>query len=557
MLRCLVLISACFLFHVSFSQNCCHKRHWQADDMPPAKLMSGIGKNHFPISTGNEQAQLFFDQGIRLLHSYWDFEAYRAFKRASELDTAAAMPHLGIAMVFFMSRDTTALEGVKQMEIANRKSAKATQKEKDLIHAWTVLFASGNPDTLVYEMRKVCAKYPDDTELQLILANQLTDAYEDGKPTPEFTSCDSLLEIVLAKEPDNFAAHHYYIHNIEDTPFTEKGLKSAGMIAALAPNLGHIQHMPGHIYYHLGDYEAARTAFLNAKRVDSLYLDTSGVEPINHWNNMHNHIYLAFADIEQGRYRESMDMIRYLQRIETKNEKLDYKTSENARSPWIADMYLTLRVSDWDKCIELDTIKVNGFDKWALFGPWYRRYLFYYAHAMKAFDNKEKDSLSYYCKKMVKQLDRLKNNLDAGMKFKRTRAHFEKVFYDEALACKFALQGKFDKAYSILDSAIKKSAIMHRGDPPPFPRFTEETKVKFLVMEKKYTEAIKILLTLMETRRNSPLICEQIAETYVAAGNREKAKAFNQRAVDNWKYADKDFIPYLRAKKLHEQLIEK
>ncbi|MFL5752571.1 MAG: tetratricopeptide repeat protein, partial [Bacteroidia bacterium] len=375
----------------SFCQNCCHKRRWQADEMPPPKLMNGIGKDHFPISTASDSAQLFFDQGIRLSHSYWDFEAYRAFKRAAELDSMSPMPPLGIAMVYFMSFDTTVIEGKIQMQKAKQRAAvtPCSQKEKDLVDVWSVFYLSGDPDTLVYGMRMLCAKYPDDIELQLILANQLTDAYKDGKPTPEFTSCDSLLEIILKKDPSNFAAHHYYIHNIEDTPFTEKGLNSAAVIASLAPNSGHIQHMPGHIYYHLGDYEAARTAFMNAKRTDSLYLVTSGIEPVNHWNNMHNHIYLAYADIEQGRYEEAMAAIRYLQSIETKSERLNYKTEENARAPGIADMYLALRISDWDKCIELSSAKVNLFDKWAVFAPWYRKLLFYYAHSMKAFDNKE------------------------------------------------------------------------------------------------------------------------------------------------------------------------
>src|SRR4051812_40814073 len=189
----------------SIAQSCCHKRQWQADEMPPPGLMTGIGKNHFPITTLKDSAQLFFDQGIRLSHSYWDFEAYRAFKFSSQLDSGAAMPNLGIAMVYYMSFDTTVTEGKKQMEEAKRKSLKAaiTQKEKDLIDAWSIFYSSGNPDTLIFEMRKLCTKYSDDVELQLILANQLTDGYTDGKPTREFTSCDSILQLILAKDPLN------------------------------------------------------------------------------------------------------------------------------------------------------------------------------------------------------------------------------------------------------------------------------------------------------------------------------------------------------------------
>src|SRR6478672_7387406 len=41
--------------------------------------IEGIGKAHFPISTKNPEVQEWFDQGVTLLHSFWDYEAERAF----------------------------------------------------------------------------------------------------------------------------------------------------------------------------------------------------------------------------------------------------------------------------------------------------------------------------------------------------------------------------------------------------------------------------------------------------------------------------------------------
>ena len=40
-------------------------------------------------------AQKFFDQGLNLLHAFWDTEAYRAFREAARLDPDAAMPYWG------------------------------------------------------------------------------------------------------------------------------------------------------------------------------------------------------------------------------------------------------------------------------------------------------------------------------------------------------------------------------------------------------------------------------------------------------------------------------
>src|SRR5258707_15895717 len=65
----------------------------------PAKLMTGQGSVHFPITTTNPKAQEFFDQGVAQMHSFWAMEAERSFLQAAALDPEAPMPQWGIAMV--------------------------------------------------------------------------------------------------------------------------------------------------------------------------------------------------------------------------------------------------------------------------------------------------------------------------------------------------------------------------------------------------------------------------------------------------------------------------
>ena len=38
------------------------------------------------ITTSSPEAQRYFDQGLNLLHCFWDFEAYRSFREAARLD---------------------------------------------------------------------------------------------------------------------------------------------------------------------------------------------------------------------------------------------------------------------------------------------------------------------------------------------------------------------------------------------------------------------------------------------------------------------------------------
>ena len=59
--------------------------------------MPGLGDLHHPVSTKNQQAQQFFDQGLRLIYAFNHDEAARSFQRAAELDPKLAMAYWGVA----------------------------------------------------------------------------------------------------------------------------------------------------------------------------------------------------------------------------------------------------------------------------------------------------------------------------------------------------------------------------------------------------------------------------------------------------------------------------
>src|ERR1700730_11572888 len=66
-------------------------------DKPGAPLFKGLGNHHHPISTGNAQTQLYFDQGVNLLFGFNHAEAIRSFREAARLDPDCAMCWWGVA----------------------------------------------------------------------------------------------------------------------------------------------------------------------------------------------------------------------------------------------------------------------------------------------------------------------------------------------------------------------------------------------------------------------------------------------------------------------------
>lgn len=62
------------------------------DKLPlsPPPLLRGIGSSEIIIPTSSAAAQNYFNQGLRLLHCFWDFETYRAFQEPVHLDDSFA-----------------------------------------------------------------------------------------------------------------------------------------------------------------------------------------------------------------------------------------------------------------------------------------------------------------------------------------------------------------------------------------------------------------------------------------------------------------------------------
>src|SRR5581483_7544567 len=107
----------------------------------------------------------------------------------------------------------------------------------------------------------------------------------------DHTECVAILQSILKDEPDNSAANHYYIHALEGSEHPEQALHSAEVIASLAPASGHIVHMPGHIFFRIGDYARAEQAFVASMHVDEQYMHEQHVSPDNDWNYVHNLMY--------------------------------------------------------------------------------------------------------------------------------------------------------------------------------------------------------------------------------------------------------------------------
>ncbi len=290
----------------------------------PVTLLAGLGKIHHPIETRSPLAQKYFDQGLMLVYGFNHDEAIRSFEKASALDPYAAMPLWGVALALGPNinmdvepeREKAAFVAVQR---ALKLAATSPGNEKAYVAALAKRYSDDPKADLkklardcADAMRELAAAYPDDLDAATLFAESLMDLNpwklwtKTGNPAEGTPEIVSTLERVMRRDPDHLGANHYYVHAVEASKHPEKALPSADRLARLAPNAGHLVHMPGHIYLQLGDYEKTAVSNEAAARSDRQFIATSGatgVYPLMYYS--HNLHFIAVARASQGRYLDA------------------------------------------------------------------------------------------------------------------------------------------------------------------------------------------------------------------------------------------------------------
>jgi tetratricopeptide (TPR) repeat protein len=298
-----------------------HSAHTQSN---AATLMSGVGTLHHPVSTTNPEAQKFFDQGLCLIYDFNHDEAARSFQRAAELDPKLAMAYWGIAEAVGPNYNDPASEDrFKQAHEAIQKavdlSANASPSEQAYIQAMAKRFPADPKADLKKAaedyhdaMREVSKKYPDDLDAATLFAESGMNLHPwglwhvDGTPEAGTEEIVVTLESVIRRDPNHLGAIHYYIHATEASSNPQRALAYANKLAAMAPNAGHIVHMPSHVYVRTGDYEAGIKTNEEAAAVDRAYIKATGAQgiyPMMYYS--HNLHFIAMCASMNGNYAEA------------------------------------------------------------------------------------------------------------------------------------------------------------------------------------------------------------------------------------------------------------
>jgi tetratricopeptide (TPR) repeat protein len=338
-----------------------------ADQTAAPPLFDNLGSLHHPITTTSEQAQRYFDQGLRLVYAFNHEEAIRSFEAAAQEDPQAAMPYWGIALALGPNINS-AMEkknehrAVEMVQKARRVADRATPGEQAYIDALVTRYVGRKgakrkrlDETYTKAMRLVAQRFPEDADAATLFAEALMDLRPwdlwkpDGEPQPGTDEIVTTLESVLAQNPDHPGACHYYIHALEASSYPERALACAERLPDLMPGAEHLVHMPAHLYIRLGRYHEAAERNEHAAHVDQAYLAArppSGDYADGYYS--HNLHFLWASLMMEGRSAEATKVARELTNTITEDEARTDKWKELYLP---MPLYSLIRFGRWDELL--------------------------------------------------------------------------------------------------------------------------------------------------------------------------------------------------------------
>jgi tetratricopeptide (TPR) repeat protein len=525
-----------------------------ARTLPPPSMIAGVGNSHLAITTSSPDAQRWFDQGLSLLHCFWDFEALRAFREAARIDPQCAMCQWGIhrAMEFSGSKEDELKAVISKMK---ELAPKATDHEQRYIRG-IVESADKKGDerskAYQHEMEALIYRYPDDVDARLFLALAMESGFDEkGDPRPGSLYSIAMLRDLLRSHPDNAAANHYWIHAVEGSDHPEWALDSAEKLGRLTPGSGHMVHMPGHIFYRTGNYEQARKCFLDAIQVDEAYMRSQNLEPKDDWNYAHNLSYLIANSAEEGRAKEALEYAAKLEPLAHDPANSDnpgfYVIQIGGTRPRLA-----IRFGKWREAIDHPVDFGLPEDKLPLAAKPLRDGMVIYARAMQALERDDADGATRASDQLDALLwrlmrDRTENKTGktdkASDALNSTAQQVEKILgvASKEMAGNVAShRGNYERAKTLLEQAVEAEKALGYSEPPRYSRPALESLGYAALRAGKWDDARVAFGQVLVARPKSGFGYYGVALAYEKEGNRQAAAEAYRQFLDAWKYADSD-----------------
>jgi len=239
-------------------------------DIPP---LPGWGNYTWKITTADDSAQYYFNQGINMYYAFHIIESTASFEKAIRFDSTCAMAWYGKALslgpnINYGNGYRSPTEAWQSATKSLQLYTNCTALEKGLIEALQQRYSADVKASIkdlkehyIIAMQQLSNEYNNNADVVALYADALMvlhpwDLYDHTlQPKPWTPNIQKVLEHALAINPRHPGANHYYIHTMEGSEHPELALKSAETLGTLMPGVSHVTHMPSHIYIRTGFYK--------------------------------------------------------------------------------------------------------------------------------------------------------------------------------------------------------------------------------------------------------------------------------------------------------------
>ncbi|WP_263365309.1 tetratricopeptide repeat protein [Edaphobacter bradus] len=532
------------------------------EKLPPPVKMTGIGNSHLAIKASPE-AQMWFDQGLNLLHDFWDYEASRAFEQGVRVDAQCAMCYWGIYQAQSFRHGPGPTYAQPALDAAARLMGHASKEERLYIEAAVEesaadkAAAGGQPnyEKVTAVWRQAVKENPKDSQAKIFLAESLVDGYDKaGEPKKGTGEAVAILQEVLAEAPNDSAANHYWIHAVEAGSHPELALRSATVLASLAPASGHMVHMPGHIFYRVGDYAQAEHWFAASTEVDERYLREQHVDVDNDWNYVHNLMYSIANLMEEGKLQEATALSARLAGARGQLAATLYVSSPRDGMARLDErLPVAMRMGDWASVLRMlaeskPEAKLENLN--FLAGQ-----LREFASGMLAVQAGDAANAEAASTRLDAELWRMSQHVkDVPRKKMDEKGPVMAEVLPDALpaplmsslsimslelrASILAQQKKLPEAKALFAEAAQEEKALGYREPPSFIRPVGETEGDALMRAGDFAGAHKAFAAALEERPKSGFGLFGMARSSEAAGDSSAAFAEYTKFMDAWKNGD-------------------
>lgn len=253
----------------------------------PLPLYSkALGSFERPISSTNQEAQAYFNQGFQMMYAFAKMDAVRSFRESWKRDENCAICYWGEAWAWGsylngpMSEDQAPHAYAALQKAIELAPEHANEAERAFIEALSVRYVAEfdteqrreQDEAYAESMRQLRDRYPEDLDAATLYADALfllePRRGERDLNDPNVQRLHQTLEAILAIDVTHVGACHLYIHATESTSDPGKAEPCTEFIGSSIPGASHINHMPSHTWNEIGRWGDSVRANIQAWHSD-------------------------------------------------------------------------------------------------------------------------------------------------------------------------------------------------------------------------------------------------------------------------------------------------